>query len=119
MFTLEVEGISLQLELDTGAAYLVISEQMYHSEFSGMKLHSLDIFQKSYRTESIAVLGQLNVYVHYGKRLVLLLAAGDGPSLLGRNLLRYIKLDWKKMHAVSKSTKLTDLKHDSSHFFKG
>ena len=41
--------------------------------------------------------------------------AGDGPSLFGRNWWCYIKLDWKKIHAVSKSTKLTDLLHDNSH----
>ena len=105
------------MELDTGAAYSVISEQMYHSEFSGMKLHSSDIFMKSYAAENIAVCGQLNVHVHYSNfaRLVLLVVAGDGPSLLGRNWLRYIKLDWKKIHAASKSTKLTDLLHDNSH----
>ena len=35
MVTLEVEGISA-IELDTVAAYFVFSEQMCHSEFSGM-----------------------------------------------------------------------------------
>ena len=114
MVTLEVEGISLQMELDTGAAYSVISEQMYHSEFSGMKLHSSNILLKSYTAENIAVLGQLCVHVHY----VLLVVAGVGPSLLGRNWSRYIQLYWKKIHAVSKSLKLTDLLHDNSHLFR-
>ena len=121
MVTLEMEGISLQIKLDTGAAYSIISEQMYHFEFSGMKLHSSYTLLKTYTAENIAVLGQLNVHVHYGKQfahLVLLVVAGDGPSLLGRNWLHYIKLDWKKIHAVSKSIKLTDFLHHNSHLFR-
>ena len=62
MVTLEVEGISLQMELDTGAAYSIISEQMYHSEFSGMKLYSSNILLKSYTAENIAVLNLMFMY---------------------------------------------------------
>ena len=121
MVTLQVEGVSLPMELDTGAAYSVISETTYHSKFSEVKLRRSDILLKSYTAERIPVLGQLNVHVHYGDqraRLVLLVVAGDGPSLLGRNWLRYIQLDWKEIHAVSKTTKLDELLHQNSALFK-
>ena len=47
-----------------------------------------------------------------------MVVARDGPRLLGRNWLCYIQLDWKKIHAVSKSLKLIDLLHDNSHLLR-
>ena len=52
---------------------------------------------KTYTGEQIKVLGSIDVYVTYHdqkNRLPLLVASGDGPSLLGRVWLRFIKLDW-------------------------
>ena len=34
---------------------------------------------------------------------MLLVVAGKGPALIGRDLLRYIRLDWKTIHAVHSS----------------
>ena len=47
--------------------------------------------------------GLLNLQVQYGKqekKLVLVVVAGDGPSLFGRKLLKYLKLDWSSIVAV-------------------
>ena len=109
------------MELDTGAAYSVISEATYRATFSEMKLRLSEILLKSYTAERIPVLGQLNAHVDYNDqraRLVLLVVAGDGPSLLGRNWLRYVKLDWKQINAVSKKTELADLLQQNSDLFK-
>ena len=49
------------------------------------------------------VMGQLNVHVKYGTQsapLVLVVVAGNGPSLFGRNWLKYIQLDWKHIATV-------------------
>ena len=121
LVTLQVEDVSLSMELDTGAAYSVISEATFRAAFSHMKLRPSEVLLKSYTSERIQVLGQLNVHVHYGDqraRLVLLVVAGNGPSLLGRNWLRYIRLDWKKLHAVSRSTELSDLLRKNNVLFK-
>ena len=48
------------------------------------------------------MLGSLDVYVTYHdqkKRLSLLLASGDGPSLLDRDWLRFIRLDWSEIYS--------------------
>ena len=108
------------MELDTRAVYSVISETTYHSQFSEVKLRRSDILLKSYTAERIPVLWQLNVHVHYGDqraRRVLLVVAGDGPSLLGRNWLCYIQFDWREIHAVSKTTKLDELLRQNSALF--
>ena len=49
------------------------------------------------------VTGTLNVKVQYAdqfKKLVLVVTAGNGQSLLGRNWLNHINLNWKKLFAV-------------------
>ena len=49
------------------------------------------------------VTGTLNVKVQYEdqfKKLVLVVTAGNGLSLLGRNWLNHVNLNWKKLFAV-------------------
>ena len=104
---LEIGGVNLDMELDTGAAYTIISERTRKSFFSKLKVRPSSIRLKTYTDEAINVLGQLHVHVKYNDQqspLVLLVVEGDGPPLLGRNWLRYIRLDWKRIHAVSTST---------------
>ena len=91
-----------------------------------MRLRTLKISLKSYTNERIPVLGQLNVHVRYGEQhaaLVLIVVAGEGPSLLGRNWLKYLKLqvDGSTVHAVAaqKTTDLTDLIHQHKMLFSG
>ena len=76
---------------------------------------------RTYTGERIPVRGELRVHVRCGEQraaLALLVVAGDGPTLLGRNWLKYIRLDWKEIHAVSEkqtSHNLADLvrKHNA------
>ena len=52
------------------------------------------------------VTGQLNVHVQYGSQtepLVLVVVAGDGPSLFGRNWLKYIRLNWHYIGTAAKA----------------
>ena len=49
------------------------------------------------------VVGQLNVRVKYGvqeAKLVLVVVGGNGPSLFGRNWLKYLRLDWRNIAVV-------------------
>ena len=104
MVTLHIEDKPLPMELDTGAAFSVISEATYKATYANLKLRKSNVLLKTYTDERIPVIGQLNVHVRYGEQsasLVLLVVAGDGPTLLGRNWLRYIRLDWKSINAVS------------------
>ena len=90
---LEIGGVNLDTELDTGAAYTIISERTRKSFFSKLKVRPSSIRLKTYTDEAINVLGQLHVHVKYNDQqspLVLLVVEGDRPPLLGRNWLRYI-----------------------------
>ena len=58
---------------------------------------------RTYTNESIDVMGTRNVRVQYEgqlKKLVSVVIAVDGQSLLGRNWLHHIVLNWKRDFAV-------------------
>ena len=76
------------MEVDTGAAYSVISNVTYKASFSDIKLRKSDVLLKTYTNERIRVIGQLNANVAYSQQkaaLVLLVVAGKGPALIGRD----------------------------------
>ena len=91
------------MEVDTGAALSIISESTRKLLFPEDTLHPSDLVLKTYTDDRIEVTGTLNLRVQYGEqeqKLVLVVVAGDGPSLLGRNWLKYLQLDWSSMASV-------------------
>ena len=71
--------------------------------FADETLHPSSLVLKTYTDEQMEVMGTLNMQVQYGeqkKKLVLVVVGGNGPSLLGRNWLKHIKLDWSSIVAV-------------------
>ena len=99
------------MEVDTGAALSIISEKTRKTFFPSEKLRPSDLVLKTYTNEPLKVVGTLNVRVQYEdqlKKLVLVVTAGDGPSLLGRNWLNHINLNWKELFAV-RSVRLKSL----------
>ena len=98
-----INGKTLTMDLDTEAAVSIISDQTRKSLFPELKLQPSSLVLKTYTEEPMEVLGQLNVQVQYGgqeEKLVLIVVAGTGPSLFGRNWLKYIRLDWGKIASV-------------------
>ena len=98
------------MEVDTGAALSVISETTRLAIFPEDTLHPSTLILKTYTDEHLKVTGTLNVRVRYGdqkQKLVLVVVAGNGPSLLGRNWLKYIRLDWSSIFAVRTARKKT------------
>ena len=94
----------LSMEVDTGAAVSIISENTRQTLFAGLKLHRTILCLKTYTEEYMQVTGQLRVVVQYGKqqeKLVLIVVAGNGPSLFGRNWLKYLQLDWSTIATVN------------------
>ena len=61
---------------------------------------------RTYTGESIEIVGAIDVEVEFKgqlEQLCLHVVKGDGPTLLGRDWLRKIKLDWKEMHSIHAS----------------
>ena len=106
--TMQLNNSSLTMEVDTGATFSVISESTYNSLWERGTAPSLqatnDPCLKTYTGQSINVIGQITVTASYHqqeKELKLYVVKGHGPSLLGRDWLREIKLNWSTMLNVS------------------
>ena len=106
--TIELNNASLTMEVDTGATFSVISEATYNSLWERETAPSLnptdDPHLKTYTGQAIDVIGQITVTATYSqqeKELKLYVVRGQGPSLLGRDWLHEIKLDWSTMLNIS------------------
>ena len=104
---LTVNGATLSMEVDTGASVSLISENTFRSTWLAKKRPPLQPSSArlyTYSGELIEVLGSISVTVHYkdhaSKQQSLLVVSTDGPSLLGRDWLHAITLDWKRLNRV-------------------
>ena len=92
------------MELDTGADVSIISEKTYQSMLAQTQLQPLNVPLRTYTGERMKVLGKVSVTVQYEHNapvdLPLVIVAGEGPSLFGRNWLKRIKLKWNKIGTV-------------------
>ena len=117
------EGITLDMEVDTGAEVSVISEQTCKRFFPQLSLCKSRVVLKTYTGETMPVVGELHVQVRYGmqsSRLRLVVVGGSGPTLLGRDWLKSLKLDWHQICLVSreKTTELQPLLERYHNVFK-
>ena len=84
-----------------------MSQDTWKSKFPWLKLKDMKVTVRTYSSEKLSVLGQIQVsVVHEGRRMVLpMLTIEDfGPSLLGRNLLYKPNL-WKSISLLRVSSK--------------
>ena len=98
-----VNDRQLTMELDTGTAVFIISEETRKTLFADQKLCKSTLVLKTFTEEPMQVVGQLNVRVKYGTqeaKLVLIVIGGNSPSIFGRNWLKYLCLDWSNITAV-------------------
>ena len=84
------------MEVDTGAAVLLVSEETYCYMWPQKSLQQAATVLRIYSGEQLSVCGCVNVEVVYGHQqltLPLLVIKGNGPSLLGKDWLSQLKLD--------------------------
>ena len=110
-----LNATEVKMEVDTGASATIMSEDTYRRSWSKAKAPLLlQTHSKlhTYTGEPLKVLGEITVDVQYGKQsatLPLVVVQGSGPTLLGRDWLQKITLDWKGIHQVqSASTFMLD-----------
>ena len=106
--TLSVNGQQLPMEVDTGAAVSVISSTTRANLFHSCPLNSTSTILTTYTGDRIPVVGEMKVEVSYGEqnaKLSLYVVEGQGPSLMGRDWIRQIRLDWKSIGMVSLTSK--------------
>lgn len=91
---------SVLMEVDTGSAVTVMSEKLYNKMFPEVKLQRSSSILFTYSKEQLKLIGEVKVTVKYGRKthnLPVQIIEGNGPTLMGRDWLRFIKLDWKNI----------------------
>ena len=94
---------NLEMEVDTGASTSIISEQTYDQLWPKDRrpiLQPTAVKLCTYSGEQLNFKGVITVEVQYNgqsESLPLIVANGQGPSLLGRDWLTTIQLDWTQL----------------------
>ena len=108
MVAVELNGLEVQMELDTGASLSVIGEdifdQLKNIEGSSLNLQNTKLTLKTYTGEVIPVLGELLVEVKYKdfcEHLPVIVVQGKVPSLFGQDWLQHVKLSWQEIFHLS------------------
>lgn len=120
-----VQGTEIRTEVDTGASSTVISEEEWNRLRSKPRLEASNRRLVTYTGEALQVRGVAMVEVKFKNQvetLPLKVVKGTGPSLLGRDWLLVIQLDWKEMVgklgvAEKNGDKLTTILHKHSEVF--
>ena len=97
---LEINGMHLPFEVDTGAAVSLISLDTKQKFFKTVRLKDTSVSLRTYTSESIAVAGTMQVQVKYGDYAgehKLFVIKGAGSNLMGRDWLQHIRLNWKSL----------------------
>jgi hypothetical protein len=123
--SVQVDDKYLKMEVDTGASVSLISERTWRNLWKNgtPKLNPAKVILRSYSGESIKVLGEMEVTVQYQdqkKKLNLLVVTGGGTSLLGRDWLRHLKLNWCELNhlQIAARLKLEDVLKKHADVFK-
>ena len=97
---LQINGMQLLFEVDTGAAVSLISLDTKQKFFKEVELQDTSVSLHTYTAESIQVVGTMQVQVKYGDytgEQKLFVIKGGKASLMGRDWLQDIRLDWKSL----------------------
>ena len=105
---MELNDQLVSMGVDTGAIVSLISYSNQQRLFPSERLEKSDVHLTTYMAEPIPVLEVMNVSVEYGDYCgmhPLYVVPGNGPSLLGRDWLQSIRLNWSslKVGGVSSS----------------
>ena len=101
---MEINGIPVTIELDTGAGVSLVSEKTWSEELRKPPLQSANIPLEGYPNRPLKVLEKCEVQVKvHGKEAVLPLFVVEGTriSLLGRNWLESVQLNWMEISRIN------------------
>lgn len=104
---MSINGLLCEMEVDTAADYSIMSKSMYMEKFSDIPLSSSMIKLKTYTGETLQVCGEMQcdiVYKGLKYALPIIVANYESkPTLLGKNWLSHIRLDWGEIFSVTKT----------------
>ena len=117
---LQLDGRNVLMEVDTGASLSLMSQTTFRQLWPKRSLQPSDILLRTYTVESLKPLGTADVTVRgYSTTIAtlpLLVVATEGPSLLGRNWLEKLRLDWRQLNYFSNNRVNTVLQRHTQVF---
>ena len=93
----KINNVTIEMEIDTGAAASVISEKTYKNAWVGEGRPSLlttNVLLRTYSGERLNIRGEIKVDVQFRDKkakLNLLVVVGNGPSLMGRDWISVLQ----------------------------
>ena len=119
--TVTLDERECDMEVDTGASVSIMSEERFKQlRDKGVVLSQSQAKLFTYTGEQIPVIGVANVQVKHNSQvatLPLIVTGGAGPTLLGRNWLSTLRLNWSEIFTVHTSHSLQDLLETYSEVF--
>ena len=117
-----VNDTPVRLELDTGAALSVCSEEEYRRIWpeQGPMIQPCNKSLRTYSGEQLGIKGQAEVQVKYGDQtadLSLIILHGSGPFLFGRDWLAKLRLNWPEICHVSTDASIDEIVNEYADVF--
>ena len=126
----QINGVKLRMELDTGAGPSMINIKDYNKYFSNVPLKTVSRSLHAYAGTPLNLAGEMQIDVTYNDQhanaLTLTVVDADNyaPPLFGRDWLRDIVLDWQNLfpgqgqYSVRSTTTVDELKMKYSVIFQ-
>ena len=108
----DIDGRSVSMEIDTGASISIMSQESYKELWPDRDLKESKAKLRTYSGEYLKVLGEIETRVSHSNnhaKLPLVIVQGRGPTLLGRDWLSRLLLDWSQVNAISKEPTLQSI----------
>ena len=121
MVDLTINEQSPQMELDTGASILLISEYQYKQLREAPSLEKSSVILQTYTRENLSTLGSIRVIAtcsNQTKTLPILVIKGNGPNLMGCDWLSNLRLDWQNIFQLHSLDKIDNLLTRFENIFK-
>ena len=110
LVTVSLDGVPVEMEVDTGASLTVISEETLKSlrRSVNISIQRCNRRLKTYTGKEIPMLGSCQCVVTYKGGMPVtrdvIVVSGRGPNLLGRDWLQHLKLDWSEIFSMQGET---------------
>lgn len=122
MVNVIINGVGLEMLIDTGASLSAMSKKTYIELFSNFKLIEDNVILQSYSGEILKVTGAINVSIKFknlSKMLKIIIVENGGPAILGRDFLRLFKIGLSNVNNLNINNELNIILEQYKDLFNG
>ena len=101
----QIDDCQVRMDVDTVTTMSFMPAETFHSLWPGRRVETTKVRLCAYSKEPIPILGRCNVNIEYkcqtAVEVPLIVVSGSGPTLLGRNWLSHIQLNWQEIRMLT------------------